>query len=213
MADEYAGSLIHKRNDNVDGVGPWYWIQKDTGAWFGPKQDWEHSHKAKYLQHVTDWCLVVQAGGCQGMYPRLFANMFQRVYTFEPDPLNFLCLVNNCQLDNIIKMQSALGAECKLITVNRLNPENVGENRVTEEFQFVPMITIDTLNLDGCGLIQLDVETYERNVILGAMETIKKYKPVITCENGKDGEIIELLSPLGYQIVDESRGDTFYKVL
>jgi hypothetical protein len=45
------------------------------------------------------------------------------------------------------------------------------------------------------------------------METIKKYKPVITCENGKDGEIIELLSPLGYQIVDESRGDTFYKVL
>ena len=31
-----------------------------------------------------------------GMYPRLLAERFQYVYTFEPYYLNFRCLVHNC---------------------------------------------------------------------------------------------------------------------
>jgi FkbM family methyltransferase len=44
------------------------------------------------------------------------------------------------------------------------------------------MITIDSLGLDGCDLIKIDVEGFEYAVILGALKTIIKYKPVIYYE-------------------------------
>jgi len=44
------------------------------------------------------------------------------------------------------------------------------------------MITIDELNLDGCDFIKIDVEGFEWGVLLGAIETIKKYKPIIFYE-------------------------------
>lgn len=46
----------------------------------------------------------------------------------------------------------------------------------------VKMIKIDDLNLEGCDFIKIDVEGFEYGVLLGALETIKKHKPVIFYE-------------------------------
>ena len=106
-----------------------------------------------------------------------------------------------------------------------------------EKYQVFPMITLDSLNLDNVGLIQLDVEYYELNVLRGAIETIKKFKPVITCElgflsyfdavkqeglnhnatilegNTLEAAILDLLGPIGYQKVDQSVADGIFKVV
>ena len=42
---------------------------------------------------------------------------------------------------------------------------------------------IDDLNLTECDLIMLDVEGYELHALNGAIETIKKYGPVICIEH------------------------------
>lgn len=96
--------------EEVDGVGNWTWVNADVGVWHWPKVDWLPL-KDKYLKHCSKFDVVVQAGGACGMYPRLLAEFFHLVYTFEPDPYNFHCLVNNCQLDRIYKIQAALGDE------------------------------------------------------------------------------------------------------
>lgn len=214
MMNNYANQCILKEQ-TVAGVGPWAWIANDGGsdggAWGGPKQDFENSHVHAYKKHIEKWDVVVQAGGCQGMYPRLFSEMFGRVYTFEPDPLNFFVLTLNCQRENIIKMQTALGAENKLITVSRNSPQNYGMHTISEKQQFIPMIKLDTLNLDACDFIQLDVEGYEIFALRGAEETIKKFKPVISCERGNK-EIIDFLTPFGYTAVEQTVMDTIYKI-
>jgi len=46
----------------------------------------------------------------------------------------------------------------------------------------VKMIKIDDLHLDRCDFIKIDVEGFEYGVLLGAIETIKKYKPIIFYE-------------------------------
>lgn len=204
--------VIRTREELVDGISPWYWISYDDGAWDGPKKDWEESHKNTYLKHIDRWGVVVQAGGCQGMYPRLFSNMFGRVYTFEPDPLNFFALALNCQKDNIIKMQAALGSECRLISVVRNVASNVGMNTVTDQVKLIPMLTIDTLNLDACDFIQFDLEGYEIHALKGAEKTIEQFKPVISCERGND-EILDFLQKFGYSVVDHTVADTIYKVI
>lgn len=205
--------LVHTRQDICGGLTPWMWIKTDAGAWDGPKEDWEHSHLATIKEHVTDWSNCIQAGGCQGMYPRLLSDLFQNVYTFEPDPLNFHCLVNNCQKDNIFKMNAALGAESGFARVNRMTMSNVGCHTVsTDGHCVVPMMTIDSFKLPTCGLFQLDLETYEIHALRGALETIERCKPVIQCENGNE-DILRLLRPFGYEKVATSRADTIYKVV
>lgn len=205
--------LAGVRDDYVSGVGPWLWLYSDNGAWEHPKADWENGHQEAIKQYVDDFRICVQAGGNQGMYPRLLSYQFEHVYTFEPDPLNFYCLTYNCQSDTIYKMQAALGAETGLARVTRHTMYNTGCHTVSVDGDcYVPMITIDTLNLPHCGFIQLDLERYEYNAIRGASKTIARCKPVIQCENGTD-EILNFLQPYGYQIVGISGADTFYKVM
>jgi FkbM family methyltransferase len=213
MAKIMYSTEVHIRQDTVGGVGPWTWIKSDNGAWDGPKSDWETSHVAAIRDLVTDWSVCVQAGGNQGMYPRLLSEMFGRVYTFEPDPLNFYCLVDNCQKDNIYKMQAALGAQPGLVRINRGPMTNTGTHTVSADgVCTVPMVTIDSLQLDSCGFIMLDIERYEYQALLGAMQTIERFRPVIQCECGND-DILNLIGRFGYRRVATSKADTLYKVV
>lgn len=210
--NKYA-SLISPRCARIDSIETWQWITTDHGAFDGPMNDWIESHKAVYLKHVTDWSVVVQAGGNCGMYPALFAHLFKTVYTFEPDPLNFYALVQNTQFDNIIKMQAALGDHHGMIEVHRQTMQNVGMHTVRKtETAFIPQLCIDDLALPSCGLIQLDIEGYEIHALTGARNTIEKFKPVIACERA-DEKITQFLSARGYSMVGQSKMDAIYKVL
>jgi FkbM family methyltransferase len=204
------GDDVRLRSMLVEGVAPWVWPKEDIGAWEGPKQDWKYIKEA-INTFVKKFDVVVQAGGNCGMYPRFLSDMFETVYTFEPDPLNFHCLVNNCQKSNIIKINAALGETNKLLSVVPLNHQNVGMHKVSEEgVRNIPTFTLDQLALTKCDFILLDCEGYEPNVILGAMETITIFKPVIIVETYTD-EIGQLLSPLGYSI--KGTIDHFDKIL
>jgi FkbM family methyltransferase len=195
------------RDTIIDGVGSWMWREADSGAWDGPSREWQETHKAAYIKHCKKFDCVVQAGGNQGLYPRLFSNIFKTVYTFEPDSYNFHCLVNNCQSKNIIKMNACLGNENKLVRFDGdEDSTNSGTFTVGKELGIVPMLTLDTLKLQECDLIQLDVERFEKTVLEGAVETIKRFKPVIACESGDGG----FLSQFGYVSAESVGADTIY---
>jgi FkbM family methyltransferase len=205
-------SEITVRHDTIDRVSQWYWYSIDTGAWDGPKHDWITSHKEKYFTHVKKFDTVVQAGGCLGMYPRLLSDIFGKVYTFEPDSKNFYCLNLNCQKSNIIKFNCALGEGHKMVSINRRKEDNLGMHCIREDDEeMIPMLCIDDLNLQICDMICLDVECYESNILLGAMETISRFKPVITCENG-NATIHTILRQFGYEHVDQSVNDAIYAI-
>jgi FkbM family methyltransferase len=195
------------RRELIDGVGPWVWIKADKGAWIGPKQDWMNSHRDKFYRYLKNRNFVVTAGANQGMYARLYASMFNTVYAFEPDPLNFFCLVNNCQQDNVIKFQAALGETNGVISMSRPQRENTGMN-ITLPGGMIPMMAIDNLPLTDLSFLQLDTEGAEPFVIRGALKTIEMYKPVIAMENGHKHD--SLMNQIGYKIIDQSASDTIY---
>jgi len=174
--------LVSIKDDEIEGIRNWLWITEDSGAWDGPKSDWGPL-KQGILNHVKKFEVCIQAGGNCGMYPRLLSDMFKRVYTFEPDPLNFHCLAHNCQKDNIYKINAALGETNKLLSMYRNDMRNVGAHRVSDKGDtFIPTFTIDQLALEQCDYISLDCEGYEPNVIAGGMDTISRFLPVITME-------------------------------
>lgn len=205
--------LVEVRPLEVDGISDWVWPKSDRGAWDGPVRDWVRTHRETYLKFVKTRGVVVQAGGNCGLYPRLFSKYFKLVYTFEPDPFNFYCLVQNCQVDNVVKFQAALGDSVNKsqVSIERLDMTNVGMHRVVNDGDgFIPQFSIDALGLRACDLIQLDVEGYEVHALRGALETIKAYHPVISVETGRGESCHNFLTGLGYAMVAEIDIDRVY---
>jgi FkbM family methyltransferase len=213
MIDTY---YIHDKfkviEQELEGVNSWLWIKNDIECWDILLKDWTESHQHIWFNKVKSFGTVLQAGGCCGMYPRLLANRFGRVITFEPDPMSFHCLVNNCPTDAIIKMNSAIGNKNGLVALRRLE-DNMGMNRIDDDVsdpvhKFIPMIKIDDLNLTNLDLIALDLEGYELNAIKGATETIMKHRPVIIAELGKN--VWDHLQTLDYTVYMHSVSDTVF---
>ena len=149
--------------------------------------------------------VAVQAGGNVGLWPKRLAIEFEEVHTFEPDGLNFRCMERNVTEENITYYKAALGARAGKIGL-KYRKENTGAHQVLGNGD-IPMITIDSLNLDGCDLIYLDIEGYEYFALHGAEKTIEKFHPVIVVEYnpvlfekfmvGKN-DIADFLSRFGY---------------
>jgi len=207
--------LVEIRDVDVDGETNWLWIKGDTGAFDGPRDNW-FEHKLKYFKHIEQFDTIVTAGTNCGMYARMYAKMFKHVFAFEPEPLAFYCMTNNAPYDNVIKLNAALGHTNGIVGITRAPPGgpelNVGMNVVgppSEQFQ-IPMMTIDSLQLNACDMIQLDVEGFEQYAIGGAIETIKKFRPVIIAERFNAYEHQTAMKEINYTLVDVSCMDAIY---
>lgn len=197
------------RND--PDFGSWYWVKGDQGGFEIPRRDWIEGHSKKYFTHVKNYDTVVTGGTCCGMYVRFYSSMFKRVIAFEPDPLSFFCMSLNIPVDNVVKLNAAMGEKPGIVGLNRRYSNNIGMNTVGEPNEFrIPLIPIDGLALDACDLLQLDVEGYEEAIIKGAKKTIKKYRPVIITEAYDSPEAQALMKSIGYKMVDKSFLDVIY---
>lgn len=142
---------------------------------FGSERDMEPA-----LELVRKREIVVQAGGNCGWWPRELAKTFGLVYTFEPDPVNYHCLSQNVPA-NVDHRQAGLGhqkGEAALV----VDPLNVGAHYVKKGADF-PVITVDSLGLEACDYLCLDIEGYEMLALKGAQKTIDKFHPVVQIED------------------------------
>lgn len=203
---DFSNLEISLRNVGYEGIDSLWWVTQDVKAFNEPLSDWKND-KDHFLKYVKNKNTVVQAGGNCGLYARFYGNYFETVYTFEPDPSNFSCLKLNCS-DNKYKIQNvALGespSKAKLKFPKRKFKNSGIWQVVIDETGDVEVITIDSLNLETCDLIHLDVETFEPFVLRGAIDTIQKFHPVIILECGHGHEVI---LDLGYKIKEKLTSD------
>jgi FkbM family methyltransferase len=206
--------LVEIRNEN------WVWPKSDENSW---KHQNDYNQLADHLlPYVKNNNIMIQAGGNCGFLLNKFVEHFTTIYTFEPDPVNFYCLNQNVISSNVIKMQCCVGNTPTPVNTQQLirpgKPHDIGGVHVSGE-GYTPTIIIDNLNLPGCDLIQLDVEGYELQALLGTVETIKKYKPVLCVEfcekwlnryNNNSEEVLNLIYSLGYKLVEEYGVDKIF---
>lgn len=205
---------INVIQNEVGGITNWWWPEIDRQTFSIIARDWVNTHSStisRVMKEQNKKCRgVVQAGGNCGMYPRLLANMFEWVYTFEPDPLNFTALALNTAQSNIFKAQMALGDKPTRVKMIHRTMANVGMHMVKEsEEGSIPQIDLDSLKLDNIDLLWLDVEEYEIHALMGAERTIRHNSPVIMCENPTD-EVVEYMGELSYSKVGMSGMDGIF---
>lgn len=206
------------RNDDLDGVSEWVWPVEDDGLWLGPADDWRNI-KPVILESCSSFENVAQAGGGCGMYPRLLSNIFEYVYTFEPDPYNFYCLTQNCQSQKIYKFNCALGHESRKVVFHAPHSSNRGTGTVYDQINDenrdklrgdAVMMKLDSLEFSSLGLIYFDIENSEIYALRGSINTIMKHRPLIICESA--GELVtHFLAGMGYSVISRHGADTVFK--
>jgi len=209
--NNYSVDVIQSTVDDQEHDWLYYEKHNETG-WNILVPHWEQSQR-DYFKYVKDFKVIVTAGAHIGYFVRFYAKKFERVYAFEPVPFHFHCMVNNNQVDNVIKMQCALGNENKLIGMHDPFNKNL-TFQVDQQKQIYPMLTLDSFNLDACDLLQLDIEGYEIEAVEGAVNTINKYKPVIIVEkqigDEKINKLNNALTGLGYTLKETLQHDLMW---
>jgi FkbM family methyltransferase len=165
---------------------------------------------------------VFDCGAKTGYFTLLFSELCTqgKVYAFEPTS-TFDMLEHNINYHNLTNInlnKKALGE----------NSGNIEDNiyRIwgkDPERQVYDFITIDDYceqnKIKNIDLIKIDVDSYDFELLKGAVKTLKKLKPIVTVElnhalnlrNTTPQEVIDWLQALGYQqtnITDENY--TFY---
>jgi len=156
---------------------------------------------------------------------------FNHVYSFECNPKTFCYLAANVALhnvtDNVSLFNIPLGNEEKVMDyIIRSNEggENgfLVKNNNDNNFKKVPMKikTLDSFDIKDIGLIKIDVEGLEKEVIQGSLETLKRnnYPPIIFESwnnhrlnyiekvNDMRKELFSFLESIGYSIGEINNG-------
>jgi FkbM family methyltransferase len=142
------------------------------------------------------------------------------VYSFEAQEKIYyaLCgniIINNCL--NVVAKNCVLGAKSGSLRIpvvdyakpasfgslelkERKNTEDIGQKINYQNSEEMPMITLDSLNLERIDLIKLDVEGMEEDVLDGSFDSISKNNPILYVELIKSNKvkILDLLKKYGY---------------
>lgn len=186
-----------------------YWEVPEANTRFHNAND---ADVRELMRHVDGGQVAVQAGGYMGIWPVALSEIFDQVYTFEADPVNYACLSKNVVMfHNVNYTNAALG--CRegraRVTVPRGEEANFGAKQLLSDVDgAVQVITIDSLGLPACDLIYLDIEGWELPALRGAENVIESYQPVIGFEHKHSRAPEPWLRERGYEVLYRSKLDT-----
>ena len=153
---------------------------------------------------ISESQVILDIGAHAGTHTISYSSINPSIimYSFEPQKKMFDLLKYNIKqnkLQNVKLFNNAIGHENKEVFLNNVVTDgpnnnkqieygtdsnfNLGGVSLGEYGEEVKMITIDSLNLSiACDFIKIDVEGFEKHVLMGGIKTIEKYKPIILFE-------------------------------
>ncbi len=164
--------------------------------------------------------IVIEAGANIGSETLLISKKLTKgtIYCFEPNPYSYERLKINIsinELTNVHTYDYALGEEDSEIKFH-IYPKGFCNSGMSSKYMETPITheitvaqkTVDSFiienNITKLDFIKMDIQGAEMDLITGASETLKKFKPTIfteACEPYNDTKkLYELLVSLGYDV-------------
>ena len=120
-----------------------------------------------------------------------------KIWAFEPNPESYRCtqitmMLNDIQ--NVTLLNAGLGDTPSIISLTTKDKQGVslgGSSTIADQDNEAGITEqIDILTIDGSvpkdrniSILQLDIEGFEKQALMGALETIKRCKPIIILED------------------------------
>lgn len=154
---------------------------------------------------------AIDVGANYGLMTYNMSKHFDTVSSFEIVPEINKCFklnVNKFNLKNVDVYDCGLGNKEENVSLN-FDPNKTFSTHVdpTSDKGNIKVKTLDSFNFKNVDFIKIDAEGYETFIIQGAIETIKKYKPIILYErkghsaryNQEKNSVLEILKQYGYK--------------
>lgn len=181
----------------------------------------ERFNELMALGHIEPGAVAIDGGAHVGSWAVHMARYFEDVYAFEPcnESYELLC-ENTNSLPNVKVLNLALMDDVCTVSVHRPkgNRQTLTARQVSKGGD-THAVSIDSLRLDACDLIKLDLEGAEPLALLGARDTIEKFRPFLVIEIGGLSErfgyskpdLIKLIRAFGYEEVWMNGVDRGYR--
>ena len=160
--------------------------------------------------------LVLDIGANIGNVSQALIASSIEVRAFEPQPEIFLCLVKN--VPHAWCYNVGLGHRndsMYMPAVDFSKKGNFGGIGIGgNSGRIVQVHTLDSYNFDNVGVMKIDVEGFEENVLRGAVETIARCKPIIYLEADRPEKLLSLrgfLKSIGYSNIEPHNPPLFSK--
>jgi FkbM family methyltransferase len=184
--------MLYLRERSLQTPDPVFQALRKDGLLFPDIPDiaYDFALKGSYEGNIIEWAahlidpttVFLDIGAHVGTYSLAFAQRCAGVHSFECSPKTFNYLCANIALRDlhakITPHRCALGSEAGVVPYYEHSPDGGGNSchgfGRTSESVNVEARTLDSFHLDNIGLIKIDVEGFEVNVLRGAVETLKR---------------------------------------
>lgn len=177
--------------------------------------EWSELECALFAQVLGPGQVAVEVGANIGVHTLHLAKLVGpqgMVLAFEPQRVLFYLLCANLALNEQFHVRAYGLAVGDSVGLAKVPPVNYGRDgnfggvslsTADAAGEDVQLVTLDRFTLPSLQLLKIDVEGMEREVLLGARETIARHRPLIYVENDrqeKSPQLIGLLQQLGYDL-------------
>lgn len=225
LASTNHGTMIVNRNDHNGSCGVGFQLLSTSS--FDPQ---EIGFSIELLNrrrvHFGDGLVVLDCGANIGTHTVEWGRHMHgwgRVISFEAQEIVYYVLAGNVVINNCLNVSvrnCAVGSEVGFMKVPRpdyLKASSYGslelKPRPSVEFigqaidydnleSFVPVVSIDSLNLDRLDFVKLDVEGMEIEALHGAERSLADQKPILVMETFKSDSkiLLDFMYNLGYLV-------------
>lgn len=171
-----------------------------------------------FINLIPDQGLIVDIGANIGLtaYHLTTSKHNCHIHAFEPIESNYVILKKHCnkfknidfhlcalgEKEGIVEMVLPIVSNVKMQGLSHVKHSSIKDFNEGNLYK-VELKTLDSFNFTNVVAIKMDVENYEQFVLKGAVETLKKFKPIIYLElwdNENRTNCFSILSEIGYKI-------------
>lgn len=175
---------------------------------------WELAHIDRCIAAVPRRRRAIDVGAHVGFWSWVLAGIFDQVEAFEPHPLMQACFRRNVTAPNVRLHPMAVGARAGKGAMvygagnsgqSHILPNGAGNTDIR---------ALDELGFSGVDFIKMDVEGFEPFVIEGAVELVRRERPIIFMEQNSTSlrygqrprEAVLMLEEMGAAVLAEMAG-------
>lgn len=151
--------------------------------------------------------LYLDCGSAIGAETLPYQSIFSEIHCFEPTQQQFELLKHNTSFYDNIKIHNMALGDYKGKSKFFVYPHNYQSSQLALhkkrslpcKKQIVKITTLDSFAFENVDFIKIDVESNEKQLLLGALKTLEKNNPVIKIEITKNAdEVLRILRSLNF---------------
>jgi FkbM family methyltransferase len=146
---------------------------------------WQHHKYAAALGICPIRRRSIDVGAHVGLMSYWMVQDFENVDAFEPIAAHRDCWHLNVGATQAVLHHYALGADARMVSLT--TPAGSSGGSYVQPGETIEQRTLDSFGFTDVDFLKIDCEGYEAFVIEGAVETIRRCRPVILMEQFTDG--------------------------